>query len=93
MLCSHRVPSGTRRLVSLLLDDLRNGRLDPFYGTMHDQSGKAMHSDDIPMTAQDIITMNWLSSHVIGEVPKLEEFTPKAQELIRLQGLERRDAT
>lgn len=93
VLCSHRVPSGTRRLVSLLLDDLRNGRLDPFYGTMRDQNGKAMHSDDMPMTAQDIITMNWLSSHVIGEVPKLEEFTPKAQELIRLQGLERRDTT
>lgn len=91
VLCSHRLPSGTRRLVSVLLDDLRNGRLDPFYGTIHDQSGKAVHSDDMPMTAQDIITMDWLSSHVIGEVPKLEAFTPKAQELIRLQVLERRD--
>lgn len=91
VLCSHRLPSGTRRLVSVLLDDLRNGRLDPFYGTIHDQSGRAVHSDDMPMSAQDIISMSWLSSHVIGEIPKLEAFTPKVQELIRLQVLERRD--
>lgn len=90
MLCSRRVPSGTRRMVGLFRDAMRTQKLDPFYGTIYDQKGQVVHSDEIPMTTQQILTMNWLSSFVEGDIPEFEEFTPKAQELIRLQGVERR---
>ena len=33
--------------------------------------------------------MNWLSSFVEGRIPAFEELSPTAQELVRLQGVER----
>lgn len=93
VLSSRRVPAGTRRLVGLFRDAMRNQKLDPFYGTIYNQRGQVVHSDEIPLSTQKILTMNWLSSYVEGRLPDLEEFTPKAQELIRLQGVERRSDT
>lgn len=86
--CSRRVSSGTRRLVNVLYEALRHEQLDPFYGTLVDQTGQIVWGDEVPRTAQQIMHMNWLSSLVEGRRPKLEEFTPKAQEMIQLQGLE-----
>ena len=40
------------------------------------------------MPAQQILTMNWLSSYVEGSIPKPEELTDRARELIRVQGAE-----
>lgn len=91
--CSRRVTSGTRRLVGILREALRSRKLDAFYGTLYDQLGNAVVGEDTPMTAQQIMTMNWLSSLVVGRLPQPEEFTPKAQELIRLQGLEKWELT
>ena len=34
--------------------------------------------------------MNWLDQGVEGRIPELEELTDKAQELVKLQGVERR---
>ena len=91
--CSRRVSSGTRRLVNVLYEALRHDQLDPFYGTLVDQTGQIVWGDEVPRTAQQIMHMNWLSSLVEGRRPKLEEFTPKAQEMIQLQGLEGWGAT
>lgn len=88
VLCSRRVSSGTRRLVGVLRDALRNERMDPFYGTLFDQAGNVVRGEDTPMTAQQIMKMNWLSSNVVGRLPQLDEFKPKGQELLRMQGLE-----
>lgn len=89
VMCSRRVPSGTRRLVGILRDAMHTQKLDAFYGTIHDQHGNVVHDNEIPMSAHQILTMNWLSSYVEGRIPDLEEFLPEAQEFLRLQGLER----
>lgn len=86
---SRRVSSGTRRLVGIIREALRSQKLDPFYGTLYDQQGKEVVGENTPMSAQQIMNMNWLSSLVVGRLPAPEEFSKKAQELIRLQGLER----
>ena len=44
---------------------------------------------DAPMPADRILSMNWLLTSVEGRIPQFEEFTEKAQELIKLQGVER----
>ena len=41
------------------------------------------------MPADRILSMNGLLTAVEGRIPQFEEFTEKAQELIKLQGVER----
>lgn len=88
VLCSRRLPAGTRRLAGVLRDAIRAERLDPFYGVLMNQQGHVVYGDDGPMPAQQILTMNWLSSYVEGSIPKPEELTDRARELIRVQGAE-----
>ena len=89
VLCSRRLPTGTRRLAGVLRDALRDDRLDPFYGTLVDQKGRVVYGDEVPISATQILSMNWLSSFVEGRIPAFEELSPTAQELVRLQGVER----
>lgn len=88
VLCSRRLPAGTRRLAGVLRDAIRAERLDPFYGVLMNQQGHVVYGDDGPMPAQQILTMNWLSSYVEGSIPKPEELTDRARELMRMQGAE-----
>lgn len=88
VLCSRRLPAGTRRLAGVLRDAIRAERLDPFYGVLMNQKGHVVYGDDGPMPAQQILSMNWLSSYVEGSIPRLEELTDRARALIRIQGAE-----
>ena len=85
--CSRRLPSGTRRLADVLRDALREERLDPFYGVLMNQQGHVVYGDGAPLPAQQILSMDWLSSYVEGRIPTFEEFNTQAQELLRAQGL------
>ena len=89
VLCSRRLPTGPRRLAGVLREALKADRLDPFYGVLMDQSGRVVYGDDAPMPADRILSMNWLLTSVEGRIPQFEEFTETAQELIKLQGVER----
>ena len=90
VLCSRSLPIGTRRLVSVLRTALQAGRLDPFYGMLMDQQGQDSYEDSAPPPADQILSMNWLSPYVQGRIPAFEELTASAQELVKLQGVERR---
>ena len=89
VLCSRRLPTGPRRLAGVLREALKADRRDPFYGVLAEQSGRVVYGDDAPMPADRILSMNWLLTSVEGRIPQFEEFTEKAQELIKLQGVER----
>ena len=88
VLCSRRLPIGTRRLASVLRDAIREDRLDPFYGVLMDQQGRVIYGDDAPLPADQILSMNWLSAYVEGRIPAFDELTLKAQELVKLQGIQ-----
>ena len=88
VLCSRRLPIGTRRLASVLRDAIRQDRLDPFYGVLMDQQGRVIYGDDAPLPADQILSMNWLSAYVEGHIPAFDELTLKAQELVKLQGIQ-----
>ena len=85
--CSRRLPSGTRRLADVLRDALREERLDPFYGVLMNQQGHVVYGDGAPLPAQQILSMDWLSTYVEGRIPTFEEFNLRAQELMRAQGM------
>ena len=91
VLCSRSLPIGTRRLVTVLRTALQAGRLDPFYGMLMDRQGQDPYEEDsAPPPAEQILSMNWLSPYVQGRIPAFEELTEPAQELVKLQGVERR---
>ena len=87
VLCSRLLPSGTRRLAGVLRDALRAERLDPFYGVLMNQQGHVVYGEDAPLPANQILSMDWLSTYVEGCIPPVEEFTDRARELIRVQGM------
>ena len=89
VLCSRRLPAGTRRLASLLRDALRIERLDPFYGELINQQGTLVYGDDSSLPAEQILTMDWLSNHVEGHIPAPEELTQQTRELLRISGMEK----
>ena len=93
VLCSRSLPIGTRRLVSVLRTALQAGRLDPFYGMLMDPQSQDDYEDSAPPPAEQILSMNWLSPYVQGRIPAFEELTESAQELVKLQGVERRTTT
>ena len=86
--CSRRLPAGTRRLAGVLRDAIRAERLDPFYGVLMNQQGHVVYGENAPLPAQQILSMNWLSTYVEGSIPKPEELTDRARELIHIQGAE-----
>lgn len=88
VLCSRRLPAGTRRLAGVLRDAIRAERLDPFYGVLMNQQGHVVYGDDGPLPAQQILSMNWLSSYVEGSIPKPDELTDRARAWMRVQGFE-----
>ena len=93
VLCSRRLPIGTRRLASVLRDAIREDRLDPFYGVLMvslnaGTMGGVIYGDDVPLPADQILSMNWLSAYVEGRIPAFDELTLKAQELVKIQGIQ-----
>ena len=88
VICSRRLPAGTRRLAGVLRDAIRAERLDPFYGVLMNQRGHVVYGEDAPLPAEQILSMNWLSTYVEGSIPRPEELTDQAREWMRIQGFE-----
>ena len=47
-----------------------------------------IHAMNAALPAQQILSMNWLSSYVEGSIPKPDELTDQAREWMRVQGFE-----
>ncbi len=71
VICSSRMPSGTAQLIELLKRNIASGELKPF-------------SD---ITAEEIITMDWLADNVIGEIPTMDDLAEDARQLVQVQGV------
>ena len=87
IVCSRRLPVRLRRLVELLHERIRGGAFLPFVGPMLDQSGEMRIPEDVALTPQEIIGMDYLAQNVIGRIPRFEELTEAAQMLSALQGV------
>lgn len=87
LICSQNLPSGTRRLVDLLRNNICSDTLIPFSGELFAQDGSAMNQADQIIPPQDIITMDWLVDNVVGSIPSISDLTQEAQAIVKLQGL------
>ncbi len=89
VICSNRLPSGTARLIELLKKNICSGEFIPFSGDIHSQDGLVHNKIQEGITAEEIITMDWLTDNVIGFIPTIEELAEDAKPIVKVQGVEK----
>ena len=82
-----KVPAETARLIALLRQSIADGSFRPFDGPVYDQTGTLRIKEGELLTPHQILMMDWLVENVDGEIPKIEQLTPPAQELVKIQGI------
>ena len=87
IICSQRVPNRVRRLVELLHERMHSGAFLPFVGLVCGQDGAVRVAEDVALTPQEIIRMDYLAENVVGRIPRIDELTDVAQRLVSLQGI------
>lgn len=85
--CLPALPPATARLVALLRREIADGTLLPFTGPLYDQKGVCRVQADQVLTHEEILHMNWLLDNVVGSIPRTEQLSEDARELVRLQGV------
>ena len=91
VICSHRLPIGTSRLIALLKETICRGDFNPFSGIMYSQKGVIKdHSSDM-LTPEEIITMDWLAENIVGFIPSKDDLVEPARDLTAVQGVKEED--
>lgn len=81
------LPDASMHLLSLLTEQIRNCKYDPFVGRITDNTGRLVKDDDGSFSPEEIIHMNWLNENVIGEIPVLKDPSPELRPLLEQQGI------
>ena len=84
---SHNLPVGTMRLIELLKKTICAGEFNPFSGILYSQDG-VIQNEEETLTAEKIITMDWLCENVEGSIPKMEDLREKAKPVVMQQGVD-----
>ena len=84
---SSKIPPRLKRLVDLLHERIRSESFLPFLGPLYDQGGLLRIEQNVALTPQDIISMDYLASNVTGTIPTIQQLTPAARSLVALQGI------
>lgn len=87
VLCTRKLPTGTKRLVDLLRADICAGTFDPFAGELYSQTGPVQEDPEGRLTAEEILKMDWLAENVVGAIPAFDQLIDEAKPLVRLQGI------
>ncbi len=87
VICSGKLPAGTKRLVELLRQSICSGGFNPFSGTIYSQDGLVHNDMDDGITSEEIVTMDWLADNIIGSIPTLDAFQEEAKSLVEIQGV------
>ncbi len=89
VICSQNLPLGTARLVQLLKHTISSGEFNPFAGVLYSQEGVVQEEGENALTAEKIITMDWLAENVVGSIPKMDDLEEKAKPVVLQQGVEK----
>lgn len=84
---SQWLPDGTKRLIELLTHTITSGDFNPFSGVIYSQDKTIRNKEHQTLSANDIITMDWLSDNVIGEIPVFDELKEQAKPVAIQQGV------
>ncbi len=87
LIMSNRVPEGTKRIVSIIKEQMINNEFYPFSGVINSQNGENKNQEEGSISPEDIIKMNWLVSNVEGEIPAFDELKDEAKDIVSLKGV------
>lgn len=91
VICSHRLPIGTSRLIALLKETICRGDFNPFSGIMYSQNGVVKGQSSDALTSEEIITMDWLAQNIVGSIPSKDDLDEPARDLTAVQGVKEED--
>ena len=86
IVCSQKLPGGTKFLVDLLTEMIRRKEFSPFQLTWTKQDGTVTNEAGNRLEPEEIFKMNYLAGNVIGGIPQLDELKEEVKEFVRLQG-------
>ena len=89
VICSGSLPRGTAKLVEFVKEHIVSGEFHPFHGPLIDQDGVERCDSQTIVKPEDIITMDWLVSNVVGSIPTIDELTEEAKPIVLLRGIEK----
>lgn len=92
VICSKKLPAGTLRLIELLKNDICAGTFNPFSGTIYSQDGLVYDMTPEGITAEEIITMDWLNDNIVGTIPTMDDFAEDDKPIVLVQGVEKAKA-
>ncbi len=87
VICSSRLPSGVLKLVEVLKKGICSGDFAPFSGIINSQDGMVRDGTSDVITAEEIVTMDWLADNIIGSIPTVDEFVDDAKPIVEIQGV------
>ena len=86
---SPELPDGVRSLAQILRDGLAAGNVQPFRTQILDQTGVLRCQSGQSLSAEEILSMDWLCDNVDGAIPPFESLLPRSQNLVRQLGIYR----
>lgn len=87
IICSNKVPEGTKQLVGIIGKLIRENSFHPFYGVLRAQDHTIKNEDEEIMTPEEIMLMNWLVDNVEGEIPDVEDMKDEAKSIVEQKGV------
>jgi hypothetical protein len=78
-----------KKIVEFFRRSIESGAFHPFEGYLESQNGIVQEEEWKILSPEEIITMDWLASNVIGNIPEFDELTDSAKRVVRLQGIKR----
>ena len=89
VILSQKLTYYSQKLVEMLKREIVSGDLMPFEGVLKAQDGTCMADAGQILTSREIITMDWLSDNVYGEIPPLKTIQESAKKTIIVSGVEK----
>lgn len=87
LICSERLPAGTRKLAETLRGAVQSGSCHPFSGEIRAQDGTVYGRRDGALSVEQIINMDWLAENVIGSIPSYHELGIDGQTTVDQSGV------
>jgi basic membrane lipoprotein Med (substrate-binding protein (PBP1-ABC) superfamily) len=91
LILSDKLSYYSKKLVMNLQNAMVQDALGPFAGEIHTQDGDVLAMDMTKLGSEEILTMDWLNDNVIGHIPKLEELTESAKNVVLVSGIKNDD--
>lgn len=87
IICSNKVPAGTKQLVEIIGELIRKNEFHPFDGVVKAQDDTIKSEEHEEMTPEEIMLMNWLVENVEGEIPDVDDMKEEAKPIVEQKGV------